>query len=316
MIPKTKTVNISTAACAVIGSMECQRYNSGFVHFLKPPTEKVPAKVYAEAKKAIILIGGEWKPGRCGPLSGGFYFKDNNLTLEEMTKVIKTGVVYNKQQSTQFFETPPELAKRMAHLVRDCLAGNHSPRILEPSAGHGAIIDALVDVGFSTGVIDAIELQHEACNVLCDKYPMMNVVRNDFGSVYGHSGYDAVVMNPPFDRNLWQKHILHAIKFMESGGILVAVVPRSANLQFLSPVQRKFAVLTPIKAEFGRTSTKVSILTLWVNKRAIQSAFSAIEDNGEEETKPLLKSHSWHLKQLRKNVDEINRVLNELEEMI
>lgn len=38
-----------------------------------------------------------------------------------------------------------------------------------------------------------------------------------------------VVMNPPFYGRHYVKHVLHALKFLKPGGVLVSVLPASAH---------------------------------------------------------------------------------------
>lgn len=37
------------------------------------------------------------------------------------------------------------------------------------------------------------------------------------------TGYDRILMNPPFERKQDEKHIRHAMKFLNPGGVLVGI---------------------------------------------------------------------------------------------
>lgn len=125
------------------------------------------------------------------------------------------------------FPTPPELAARMV-----ALAGiEPGMRVLEPSAGTGALLRAIVDAERAPNRagpapdVTAIEINqglceslpaHLASSVICadflDAFPGMDVDK-----------FDRIIMNPPFAKAQDVAHILHAMKFLRPGGRLVAI---------------------------------------------------------------------------------------------
>jgi predicted RNA methylase len=126
-----------------------------------------------------------------------------------------------------FFETPERVVET---LLNDLWI--ESKRILEPSAGKGAIARALRDAGRTVTCIEihpdrANHLRAQGFETYCcdflDRDP-------EEWTALGLPLFDAVVMNPPFDRGLDVDHVNHALKFVRPGGQLIAVM--SAGVEF------------------------------------------------------------------------------------
>lgn len=129
-----------------------------------------------------------------------------------------------------YFRTPPALAAR---IVQE--AGLPGPgagvRVLEPSAGDGALLDVLRE-RHPEARVDAVEPSHRLCEILRAKgHP------EPFGRRFEHfepsAPYDAIVMNPPFGRGgaLAMDHVERAAAMLAPGGRLVAVVPESCHFR-------------------------------------------------------------------------------------
>lgn len=118
------------------------------------------------------------------------------------------------------FQTPPELAQRLAALV----AGRGS--ILEPSAGLGRLYSAAR--AMSACPITLVEIAAECAQELyrlTETDPAVRLVQADFLTcdVERLGKFAAVLMNPPFKQGRDIKHIEHARQFLAPGGRLVAV---------------------------------------------------------------------------------------------
>ena len=127
-----------------------------------------------------------------------------------------------------YFETPYFLVYSLISK-----AGIHSinpAKVLEPSAGRGRIISVLKEFNRNLS-ITAVENDPDNCNYLREKYPGLDLYQIDFLKI-NFSGYNYVIMNPPFENNLWQKHIHHAQTFLKEGGTLVSVIPRGGSEKF------------------------------------------------------------------------------------
>lgn len=163
---------------------------------------------------------------------------------------LKAGVVVTV--APQLFPTPPDLARRMVQEA-GMMAGR---RILEPSAGTGNLIRAILNdaTGADCCKVVAVEINGQLAQglrTMRDKTAYANETRlqihaRDFlecdEELLGQ--FDFALMNPPFKDGSDIKHIEHARRFLKPGGRLVAIC---AN----GPRQR--AALMPIVEETGGT---------------------------------------------------------------
>lgn len=127
-----------------------------------------------------------------------------------------------------FFPTPPALVQRVieaAGLYRR--PGDPRIHLLEPSAGTGNIAKAAVE---AAAIVDCIEIQAEHALTLRASGRYRRVTKADFLDVPPAPTYDRVLMNPPFDRERDIDHVMHALRFLKPGGVLVAIM--SAHTEF------------------------------------------------------------------------------------
>lgn len=102
-------------------------------------------------------------------------------------------------------------------------------RVLEPSAGLGAIAYACAEAGAE---VDCYEIQQgNAFHLAMDApHDLGRTKVADFLTVPPEPVYDRVVMNPPFLKQADIKHVMHAHQFLKPGGLLVSVM--SAGITF------------------------------------------------------------------------------------
>ena len=124
----------------------------------------------------------------------------------------------------QFFPTPKDVVDRLmddVHFADDA-------RILEPSAGTGAIALAAAERGAK---VHAIEIHPGRAAELANiRHPRITVTCENFLQVEPGPTYDVVLMNPPFAGIHWMHHVMHAFEFLTPGGILFAILPASAEV--------------------------------------------------------------------------------------
>ena len=120
----------------------------------------------------------------------------------------------------QLFQTPADLAGELVAL----LDLKPEARVLEPSAGLGRLLDALILKAPSAVV--AVEIAPACAGVLFQQDRAgVSIRQADFLSLApAELGlFDAIVMNPPFHARADIRHILHAMKFLKPGGRLAAI---------------------------------------------------------------------------------------------
>lgn len=93
------------------------------------------------------------------------------------------------------FVTPEGTAEFMVSL----LALERGHRVLDPCAGEGAFVDALVRAGVPQERISAWDLDERACAILRRRYPNVRVERRDaLLAAPGDARFDRVIANPPY----------------------------------------------------------------------------------------------------------------------
>ncbi len=196
-------------------------------------TERLDPKMYRKVNEVLVAIGGKWNRGKAAHLfdADAQPLIDMAITIGEVTTHKDIG----------FFPTPVPLAAQLVALA-DLKPGM---RLLEPSAGTGRIVDAMLPT--KPERIVAIERDPKMRAALVER-----VVPGDPGSRgtdadvlwvpevddfmdydprYGtgeRKRFDAVIMNPPFLRSGkgdHLDHVEHAIDMLDRGGVLIAILP-------------------------------------------------------------------------------------------
>lgn len=201
---------------------------------IKLPDEVLDRKLYVRVNKVLEAIGGQWNRKQQAHV-----FPDTLDAHQELCYALADGYVV--VESDSFFPTPPHLVNLL--IARARIEQNH--RVLEPSAGEGAIADALNDHVFSNQIV-LIEINAQRCQVLRDKGYF--VIETDFLQVgFNHDGFDRVVMNPPFERSAEVDHVMHAYGLLRGGGRLVSVM--SNGITFRD--DRKYSELRALIGRHG-----------------------------------------------------------------
>lgn len=184
---------------------------------IKLPSIRFSKKTYLEIKKIIENAGGSWVGGK----TQGFMF---DFDASRVFRLLQSGERPNLQQDYQFFETPPETADWLVTLAG---AISDHERILEPSAGRGAIIKAILR-RYPEATIDYLELMPENREILSKMDFTGNVtfVGDDFLSYATQSGYDKIIANPPFSENRDVKHLRKMYALLKPGGVIAAITSR------------------------------------------------------------------------------------------
>lgn len=125
-----------------------------------------------------------------------------------------------------FYATPEPVVRA----VLDDLGLSYQPetrRVLEPSAGTGNIAAAVAAMGVR---VDCVEIDPGRAAELRRRVPSARVTTANFLNMQPTPIYTHVIMNPPFYGTHWMEHVVHAMGFLQRGGVLVAILPTTAEL--------------------------------------------------------------------------------------
>lgn len=161
---------------------------------------------HGRAEEVLVALGGREVRGR---------FEFDYQVRPVLAEVMATGMIPDAK-AHQFYPTPPDLAAEVAALAE--VEPGH--RVLEPSAGHGAIA-AHLPAGATLVEVSALH-----CAILEARDASQQVVCADFLS-WRDGLFDRIVMNPPYSASRAVLHLEHAASMVAPGGRIVAVLPAS-----------------------------------------------------------------------------------------
>jgi phospholipid N-methyltransferase len=181
---------------------------------------------------------------------------EKGAAFEAMKDTLKAGV--QVVSAPQLFPTPRELAGRMAETA-DLFAGE---KVLEPSAGTGNLIEAVISQGIFKSDICAVEINKPLADSL--QTNAGRVVCGDFLEQNGSLGkFDKIIMNPPFGNGADIQHILHARKFLNPGGLIVALCANGPRQrEALQPIAASWEDLPAGSFKESGTGVNVALLTI------------------------------------------------------
>lgn len=178
-----------------------------------------------------------------------------------------TVMAKSEKAARQAYYTPEDLAARVIEAAKV----SKYLRLLEPSAGEGALVRAALRAGVER--VTAIEADPAAAELLRklsergrehERF-QLDVQERDFLLTKPEPIYDSVVMNPPFAQALEVEHVLHAWKFVAPGGRLVSIMSRAVTFRtdgrygvFARFLQDRGAVIEELPSgSFAEAGTKV-----------------------------------------------------------
>jgi predicted RNA methylase len=183
-------------------------------------TGQLDRALYVQTNKVLEAAGGKWDKKAKAHL----FPVDAADAMEQIIQTGEVTLIRTIQQDFGYFPTPPAVVKRLMELADvgfETLA-------LEPSAGQGAIAQALIDHGATVDCVELLAKNVEALEALKN----VNAVKHgDFLAITPDPAYDRVVMNPPFAKQADIRHVLHALKFLKPNGLLVAVMSASVTFR-------------------------------------------------------------------------------------
>lgn len=227
---------------------------------VKLPEEQLDRKVYTEVKNKLELIGGKWKGGKVY----GFVFNEDPTDLLAQ---IAGGENRNLKKEYQFFGTPAGLADRLVAIANP----NDEDKILEPSAGQGAIVKA-IDRYCEPSEVFCYELM-PLNQTFLGKIPCCTLLGDDFLQSTPKGEYDVIVANPPFSKNQDIDHIRHMYAHLSDSGRMVSIASNhwqnSTNkkeVEFKKWLRSVNADIIPLDAgEFKESGTAIAACIVVIN---------------------------------------------------
>ena len=137
---------------------------------------------------------------------------------EEQAKRPSTEVSAN----LAYYPTPRAVIEAIASDVRIPASG----RMLEPSCGDGRILDYMAE--HHPG-ITCTGIEYDAGRAAEAQAKGHAVRQANFLQVEPDPRFDLIFMNPPFCGQHWRKHLDHARQFLAPDGVLICILPASAN---------------------------------------------------------------------------------------
>lgn len=228
-------------------------------HVIKLPPRQLSRDDYGGVKKALEKIGGKWTGGKVA----GFVFQANPKSL--LSQIVG-GAKIDLKRDFQFFGTPRVLADRLVSMANI----DKSHAVLEPSAGQGAVVEA-INRRFPGMTVDCFELM-ETNRYVLTQIPTVVLIGNDFLACQGK--WHRIVANPPFTKNQDIDHIKKMYECLTNGGVLVSVASvhwkhsknkkETAFRQWLSAVN---ATEMPVESgSFKESGTDVEACIIYIQK--------------------------------------------------
>jgi len=260
--------------------------------------------LYEEVNEALVRIGGKWKNGKTQ--AHAFSYQD---PAPLVAGLVASGVMPPKNPFA-FFPTPPSVVESMlTSLDIDAfpsaeddsywseLGREGGLRILEPSAGTGAIADAL-RARLPRATLECCELNPLCAAVLRRKG--YTVFEGDFLAFTPSAAYARIALNPPFsvkgDVRAYQSHIRHAHAMLAKGGSLVAIAP-PGFLTGTSKADRAFRDFVYEHSQ-GYGVEEIPAGTFAASGTSIATVFMRLlaEPTGRA---PVSGSHCWHCREAK-----------------
>lgn len=142
-------------------------------------------------------------------------FRDGKALLGKTIQALRVAEAKSTIGALEgYHPTPPGLAERVAR-VADLHPGQ---RVLEPSAGSGALADAARAFGVEPQVVE-----RDARLQVVLQAKGYTRAGQDF-ALFGVPGWDRILMNPPFERGQDVEHVMRAFDLLAPGGRLVAIM--------------------------------------------------------------------------------------------
>ena len=178
------------------------------------PEGLLDRKLYVKVNDALELLGGKWNRYK----KAHVFSDDPAAAIED---AISSGTIADHVKTFQFFETPDAIADRLV-MAADPRPGD---RVLEPSAGRGAILRAIRRASEN----GAAPLSIFFCEMFTTNQAALRKewgepLEEDFFALDPREKFDCIIANPPFSRRQDMEHVREMGNHLLPGGRVAAIM--------------------------------------------------------------------------------------------
>lgn len=189
--------------------------------------DQLPAATYRDVRRVLDDFGFAWSRSHQAHIGV-------EEDLPALIQALDAREYQTIQKSHEFFPTSADLASALAKLLANDIMVER-PVILEPSAGNGALVAAILE-HIPTALVIALEPVPKLASALRTRFAddaRVDVRATTFETfIEERAGapmpciFDGILMNPPFRKA--QEHIALARSTLRRGDTLISVAPPSA----------------------------------------------------------------------------------------
>jgi SAM-dependent methyltransferase len=259
-------------------------------------TEQLGSNVWQQVKFVLEALGAVYVIG-----TSAFELEADRNAEQVVSDALAAGRVMHDKNRAGFVPTPPGLAEYVVEAYAEVprRRRGHPARVLEPSAGVGALVEALRaylgrDPEWTR--ITAIEQDAQrAAHLPCDEQVTVRHMSFEaFAQQALAAGdrFDLVVMNPPFavpgNASLWAAHVQLAWRLLAPGGRLVAIVPAAVLAERRSGpvgaarelVRRNGGAERLADDAFAAVGVTVPCAVVWMDRPLVETPSAALPPAG------------------------------------
>lgn len=180
----------------------------------------IDPKLWKKYAAKMKVIGGKWSSKH-----QSFEFKRNpNMLIDRLLELGSSN--FNK---FSLYETPKDVFDYIwDYYLEKFFYDGKNIKILEPNVGAGSLVLKMIERVnelYKNVSIELVCYEIDPINVEFCRLKGIEVTQADFLDVTPDPTFSIVLMNPPFDDQIYVKHVLHAHKFLDPRGVLVSVIP-------------------------------------------------------------------------------------------
>lgn len=239
------------------------------------PQVQFDKKSYATVKAWIEESFGTWNSQK-----QGFTWK---FDASRVVSILTQGKRCNLRQDFQFFATPDAVADLVASKFSSI---DKSMTILEPSAGTGALINAVRRL-CPEATVDCYELMPENVQIL-KNIPGARILGEDFIKEC-HDKYQRIIANPPFSGNQDIQHVYKMFESLTINGEMSVITSQHWKIasdskckNFRKWLEEHNAQIQDIAAgEFKESGTGIQTSLIYIVKKHEETTTNNKQDNGQ-----------------------------------